>query len=238
MNLIEADLQHIWHPSSQMKDYESFPPLVLRSAQGVYLELEDGTKVLDAIASWWCKSLGHGHPRLKAALSRQMERFEHVILANTTHETIVKLSQKLASLTRTLDKVFYASDGASAIEIALKMSIHSQRLQDRPERTHFMALENAYHGETIMTLALSDIASFREGYTALLPKHTSFIRGIPYVTSTKDPAWHDCSAYWPYIEQQLTARASVLSAIIIEPVVQGAGGMRLYSKDFIKRLRQ
>ncbi len=111
MKLSESDTQHIWHPCSQMKDYEAFPPLEIIRAQGPYLELKDGRKIIDAISSWWCKSLGHSHPRIKAAIYKQLEKFEHVILANTTNDTIKLLSEKLATLTKNLDKVFYASDG-------------------------------------------------------------------------------------------------------------------------------
>src|SRR5437868_4416059 len=92
----ERDLRHIWHPCSQMKDYETFPPLNVKRAKGMYIELEDGHRVIDAMSSWWCKSLGHGHPTIKAAVSKQMEAFEHVIFANTTHDTIVTLSEKLS----------------------------------------------------------------------------------------------------------------------------------------------
>src|SRR5689334_17509390 len=123
-NLIHKDLQHVWHPCSQMKDYLDIPPIEVRYARNSYLYLQDGTHVIDAISSWWCKSLGHNHPRLKRALIQQLEKFEHVILANTTHDVIVNLSQKLAQLTRSLNKVFYASDGSSAVEIAMKMSLH------------------------------------------------------------------------------------------------------------------
>ncbi len=128
MSLIARDLQHIWHPCSQMKDYEMFKPLVITGASGSYFHLEDGRKVIDAISSWWCKSLGHQHPRLKRALSQQIEKFEHVILANTTNEVIVELSEKLASLMPALDKVMYASDGSCAIEMAMKMSLHARQI--------------------------------------------------------------------------------------------------------------
>ena len=107
----------VWHPCSQMKDYEVFPPLPVKSAKGCYIELEDGRKIIDAISSWWCKSLGHNHSTLKQALIEQTEKFEHVILANTIHQNIIELSKKLANLTQTLDKVMYASDGSSIIEI-------------------------------------------------------------------------------------------------------------------------
>lgn len=236
MNLINRDLQHIWHPCSQMKDYQAFPPLVVTKAYGPYIELNDGRKMIDAISSWWCKSLGHNHPRLKAALHAQLERFEHVIFANSTYDTIVRLSEKLSELCSGLDKVFYASEGSSAVEISLKMALHAQQLHGQHLRTQFTALENGYHGETFMALGLSDLGIYRKPYESHL-LHPQFIRNIPYVNSVEDPLWNDCSSSWPIIEKQLENQATSLAAIILEPIVQGAGGMRIYSQDFLRRLR-
>jgi adenosylmethionine-8-amino-7-oxononanoate aminotransferase len=158
----------IWHPCSQMKDYELFKPLTIKQARGSYIELNDGTEIIDAISSWWCKSLGHNHPRLKAALLAQLEKFEHVILANTTHETIIKLSKKLTALTKTLKKVFYASEGSSAVEIAMKMSLHARKILGERKRQNFIALANSYHGETIGALSVSDLGLYRDPYKSLL----------------------------------------------------------------------
>lgn len=235
--IIKRDLRHIWHPCSQMKDYETFKPLLINKAYGPYLELNDGRKIIDAISSWWCKSLGHNHPRLKQALLKQSERFEHVILANTTNETIVALSEKLASLTHNLNKVFYASDGSCAVEIAMKMSLHARQLQGDTKRNHFMALANDYHGETCAALSVSDVGIYRDPYQAMLID-SIFIQDIPYVTGKTDPLWHNCSDYWADIEQQLEQHAEHTTAIIVEPILQGAGGMLVYSKDFLYRLRQ
>ncbi|MCL5260640.1 MAG: aminotransferase class III-fold pyridoxal phosphate-dependent enzyme, partial [Gammaproteobacteria bacterium] len=148
--LIKKDQQHIWHPCSQMHDYESFQPLIIKKAYGPYLELANGRRVIDAISSWWCKSLGHGHPRLKAALLQQAEQFEHVIMANTTNEIIVELAEQLASLTPGLDKIFFASEGSSAVEIAIKLSLHSRQITGESNRRKVMALQNSYHGETLL----------------------------------------------------------------------------------------
>lgn len=237
MNIIQRDLRHIWHPCAQMKDYLTFPPLIIKKAYGSFIELEGGHQVIDAISSWWCKSLGHNHPRLKKALKKQLERFEHVIFANATHEIIVQLSEKLATLSNGLDKIFYASEGSSAVEISLKMALQAQKIRGFSERNQFTSLQNGYHGETFMALGLSDMGLYRYPYEAQLiqPK---FIRNIPYVTSRKDPLWEDCSYYWPNIEKQLEKQASALAAIILEPIVQGAGGMLIYSQDFLRRLRE
>src|SRR3954466_5451588 len=126
-DLLTRDLRHIWHPCSQMKDYEQFPPLEIAGAEGSHLILKDGTKIIDAVSSWWCKSLGHGHPRLREALIKQANKFEHVISANTSTEVLVELSDKLSELCPPLDKVFYGGDGSTAVEIALKLALHAQR---------------------------------------------------------------------------------------------------------------
>jgi len=235
-SIIELDLQHVWHPCSQMKDYEIFPPLAVQKAIGSYLYLQDGRTIIDAISSWWCKALGHAHPRLKKALLQQIEKFEHVILANTTNETIVELSQLLAKLTKNLNKIFYASDGSCAVEIALKMSLHAQQIRGFPERREIIALQNGYHGETLGAMSVSDIGIYSQPYEALLFE-AKIIKAIPYVSSRQDPLWHDCSAIWPDIEKQLNSWAKTAAAIIVEPIIQGAGGMRIYSQDFLRRLR-
>lgn len=247
-----------------MHDYQAFPPLEVIAARGSHLHLKDGRQLIDAISSWWCKTLGHGHPRLRAALSRQMERFEHVILANTTHEVIVSLSERLASLSPGLSRVFYAGDGSTAVEVACKMALQAAQLSGKAKnpgpagltgvfggatgvfggltgvrggatKARFMALENGYHGETALTLALGDLGLYKEAYREILPE-VAFLRGLPYVESERDPLWADCSEAWPALKRQLEACPALL-AVIVEPVLQGAGGMRVYSADFLRRLR-
>jgi len=236
MMLTERDHQHVWHPTSQMKDYELFKPLVVKRARGCHIELDTGMKLIDAISSWWCKSLGHNHPRLKQALYRQLEQFEHVILANTTNETIVALSEKLASLTRTLDKVFYAGDGSCAIEIAMKMSLHARQVSGEKKRQRFIALQNGYHGETFATLSVGDVGLFRAPYESML-FDTTFLSPVPYVSGRSDPLWDDCGEAWDVMLKQLEPLADSTTALILEPILQGAGGLRVYSQDLLKRLR-
>lgn len=235
-NLIERDLNTIWHPCSQMKDYETFKPLEVVNASGCYFELKNGRKVIDAISSWWCKTLGHNHPRLKKALCQQVEKFEHILLANTTNATIVELSERLTNLTTTLKKVFYASDGSCAVEIALKMSLQARAITGDSKRNVFISLKNAYHGETLGVLSVSDMGIYREPFAPLLFK-THFISPLPYMLSTNDILWHDCQSYWDDILQQLEPLKEKTTAIIVEPIVQGAAGMKIYSQDFLKRLR-
>jgi len=233
--LIEKDLKHVWHPCSQMKDYESFKPLEVASASGSYIHLKNGTKIIDAISSWWCKSLGHNNPKIKKVLKDQIDKFEHVILANTTNEVIAELSAKLAGLTKTLNKVLYTSDGSCAVEAAMKMSLHARKILGQNKKTKFIALENGYHGETAAALSVSDVGLYKKDYKDIL-FDTFYISNIPYVTGVKDPLWEDASEHWLKIEKSLNDKADETTAIILEPIVQGAGGMLMYSKDFLKKL--
>lgn len=235
-NLADRDLKHVWHPSSQMKDYELFKPLIVKKARGSYIELTDGRQIIDAISSWWCKSLGHNHPQLKQALYQQVEQFEQVILANTTHETLVEFSEKLTGLTQTLDKIFFACDGACTVEIAMKMSLQAQQIQGNTKRNKFIALSKGYHGDTLAAMSVSDIGLFRNQFTSHL-LDVSFIKNIPYLLNTADPLWADCEPAWQQIQAQLAPYCDSAAALIVEPIVQGAGGMQIYSQDFLRRLR-
>ena len=236
-DIYTQDMHHIWHPCSQMKDYESFKPLNIKKAYGSYIELSNGQKIIDAISSWWCKSLGHNHPQLKDALKRQLERFEHVIFANTTYQTIVELSQRLATFLPGLNKVFYAGDGSCSVEIAMKMSLHSRIIQGDKKRKKFMALKNGYHGETVGALSVSDVGLYRSPYSTMLFK-PYFIDSIPYVLNTKAPEWNDCSVQWDQIEHMLKSHTKTTTAVLVEPIVQGASGMKIYSRDFLTRLHR
>jgi adenosylmethionine-8-amino-7-oxononanoate aminotransferase len=228
--------QTMWHPCSQMKDYESFKPLAIARAEGSYIELTNGKKIIDATSSWWCKSLGHQHPRLKGALLKQLTRFEHVIFANSTNDVIEMLSYQLTQLSPTLKKVFYASEGSSAVEIALKMSLHARQLTGEFQRSQFISLKNAYHGETVGAMSVSDCGLYRKPYESMLFT-ADIISAIPYVAHTSDTLWTDCSVMWSQTEKQLQPYADTATAIILEPILQGAGGMCIYSQDFLKRLR-
>ena len=229
--------RHIWFPCSQMKDYETLPPIAVSSAKGSYLTLETGETIIDAISSWWCKSLGHRHTRLVGALQKQLEKFEHIIGTNTVNETLTQLSEKLAGLHPGLDKTFYASDGSMAVEIALKMALHARQLKGQPQKNKVIALQNSYHGETLATLSLSDLGLYKDPYRDYCFE-THYINPVPYVQSIKDPLWEDASIIWPTVEAQLLPLVDKTTAIIVEPILQGASGMKLYSKDFLSRLSQ
>jgi adenosylmethionine-8-amino-7-oxononanoate aminotransferase len=234
---IERSLKHLWHPCTQMKKYETYPPMLVQRAFGSTIELCGGQKLLDAISSWWCKSLGHHHPRLQAALLKQLQRFEHVMLADMTFDTITALSEQLSDLAPPLNKAFYASDGTCAVEIAIKMSLQSRLIAGEKERSQFIALSNGYHGDTSGALSLCDIDAFRAPYEKVLFK-PYFLNRIPYVLHDQESLYHDCSQLWPDIESKLKPYAASTTAFVLEPMIQGAGGMKMYSADFLYRLRQ
>jgi adenosylmethionine-8-amino-7-oxononanoate aminotransferase len=243
-----------WHPCGQMRDYDDFPPLAVVGARGARLRLADGREVLDAISSWWCKALGHGHPELIAALRAQADAFEHVITANTTSAPLVRFCERLLAAANGADaaawgpqapagrraghfgKVFLASEGSTAVEIALKMAVQAQSQRGQTARTRFAALANGYHGETLATLSVGDCDLYASPYRALMFPVTK-LGGLPYRSGPEDPRWLDASAEWPAIERALDAEAGTLAAVIYEPVLQAAGEMRLYSPDLLRRLR-
>jgi adenosylmethionine-8-amino-7-oxononanoate aminotransferase len=249
------DRAAFWHPCGQMRDYDDFPPLEIVGAAGARLRLADGSEVLDAISSWWCKALGHGHPHLRAALRAQADAFEHVITANTTSAPLVRLCERLLAAANGapardwaadaargrrdghFGKVFLADNGSTAVEIALKMALQAQAQRGQPARTRFAALANGYHGETVGALSVGDNDLYGSPYRALMFPVTK-LAGLPYRSGPEDPRWMDAGDEWPAIERALDAEADTLAAVIYEPVLQAAGEMRLYSPDLLRRLRR
>lgn len=235
MSLLDFDNAVNWHPCSTPKDYRLSPPLMIDTAKGCYLELDTGEKIIDAISSWWCKNLGHSHPKLIAAAKAQLEKFAHVMFGNTTHSAIINLSTRLKNLAPYLDKVFYAGDGSSATETALKMSLHSRNnASAKVARKHFIALRNGYHGETCGAMSVTDLGIYRSTYEDLLFS-TVFIEP-PYVNTINEQNFLATNLTWEIAESQLAPYAKTATAIIFEPIVQGAGGMKFYSPDFLKKL--
>lgn len=231
---IKNDLQHIWHPCSIMKDFERVPPLVVHKAEGSYLYTDKGP-LIDATASWWCKSLGHGHPAIKQAIHEQLLQFEHVIAANTTHPKLSRLGELLAQLSNN-QHVYFASDGASAVEIALKMALHANKIKGAQGRK-FLALQNGYHGETSASLSVSDLSLYKKPYQELtIP--CQMIGPLPYVANKHAKLWLNAESSWHAIEAQLNTQKEDYCALILEPLVQGSAGMLCYSADFLQKLVQ
>lgn len=224
-NLITQDLAHIWHPCSQMKDYTHFPPLPIKRGEGVYLEDFGGKKYIDCISSWWVNLFGHNHPYISQKLKEQIDCLEHTIFAGYTYEGIIRFSARLVSkLPKVLNKVFYADNGSSAIEVALKMSYHLGLLRGNP-KSAFLSLENSYHGETIGALSVGDVELYKKTYENIL------------IENIQAPLPVDSSV--EAVDSALNRFAQILDeneicAFVIEPLVQCAGEMRMYPAKFVK----
>lgn len=236
--LVARSLHAVWHPCTQMKAHESFPLVPVVSGEGAWLVDAEGRRYLDAISSWWVNLFGHREPRIGAAVRAQLDRLEHVILAGFTHEPVVALSEALAARTGgQLGHCFYASDGASATEIALKMSAHYWRNLGNPEKHRFLSLQHGYHGETIGALGVTDVAVFRTAYEPL-------VRGSLVLPS---PDWRAATAGEDAVgcahraaealERHLEAHADETAAVIVEPLVQCAGGMAMHHPEYLRRVR-
>ena len=236
LTLIQRSLRHVWHPCTQMKLHETQPPVPVARAEGVWLYDFEGNRYLDGISSWWVNLFGHGHPHIKAALADQLDRLDHVMLAGFTHLPVVELSERLGALTG-LGHAFYGSDGASATEIALKMSAHYWRNAGRPEKCRFIGLAGGYHGETVGALAVTDIAIFREAYAPLVrlaatvpsPDARSALPG----ESAVDTARRAAASLQSWLEQHHAQTA----ALILEPMVQCAAGMAMHDASYLRAAR-
>ena len=238
-NWVNRSLAAVWHPCTQMKHHESFPLIAITKGKGAWLFDEKGTPLLDCISSWWTNLFGHSNPFINKAILAQLDKIEHVMLAGFTHPPVVELSEKLSALTNhQLGHVFYASDGASAIEIALKMSHHFWQLNNKPEKKKFVCLQNGYHGETIGALAVTDVAIFREAYGSLLQEvftvSSPDARKIQPGQTAADIA-RQCAQE---LEQLFKQEHQNISAIIIEPLIQCAGQMAMYSPEYLRLVRQ
>jgi len=235
-SLATRSLRAVWHPCTQMKRHETQPPVAIALASGPWLYGVDGQRYLDGISSWWVNLFGHSHPHIKAALADQLDRLDHVMLAGFTHAPVVKLSERLGALTG-LGHAFYGSDGASATEIALKMSAHFWRNSGRPAKSHFVGLVGGYHGETVGALAVTDIALFRESYAPLVRLAATVPSpdarcALPGETAV-DVAHRSAAA----LETWLAEHHQDTAALIVEPLVQCAAGMALHAPEYLRLAR-
>ncbi|HZC86861.1 MAG TPA: adenosylmethionine--8-amino-7-oxononanoate transaminase, partial [Steroidobacteraceae bacterium] len=236
---VVRDLAHVWHPCTQMKDHEQQLPLIpIRRGEGVWLEDYDGKRYLDAVSSWWVNLFGHTNPRINAAVRAQLERLEHVILAGFSHEPVIELSEALTTLGPAgLTRCFYADNGSSAVEVAVKMSFHYWRNVGRSGKRRFITLTNSYHGETLGALAVGNVELYKEIYRPLLmdvisaPSPDCFERG-------PGESWAQHSRRrFADMEALLAKHADETCAVIVEPLVQCAGGMRMYDPVYLTLLR-
>jgi adenosylmethionine-8-amino-7-oxononanoate aminotransferase len=235
----------VWHPCTQMQHHADagspahLPLVPIAHGKGAWLYDFDGKRYLDGISSWWTNLFGHANPRINAALKAQLETLEHVMLAGFTHQPVVELSERLSALTAgTLGHAFYASDGASATEIALKMSFHYWRNMGRPEKAEFLCLQGSYHGETVGALAVTDVAIFKDAYAPLVRAAQVIpspdFRQAEAGETPADVARRAAAA----LEIQLEKHGAKIAALIVEPLVQGAAGMAMYDPEYLRLARQ
>lgn len=234
--LLHRSLQAVWHPCTQMKLHESLPLIPISRAQGVWLHDFDGKRYLDGVSSWWVNLFGHNNPQIKAAIARQLDQLEHVMLAGFTHEPVVRLSERLAELTA-LGHCFYASDGASATEVALKMSFHYWRNVGFADKTRFISLHNSYHGETLGALAVTDVAIFRDTYAPLLRQNAQVMSPDWRLAAAGETPQAYALRAAQSLEQHLQQHHAQTAALILEPLVQCAGGMGMYHPLYLQRAR-
>lgn len=238
-NLIRRDLSVLWHPCSQMKDHEWLPLIPIRSGQGVWLEDFEGKRYLDAVSSWWVNLFGHANPRINAALRDQLEQLEHVILAGFTHEPAVELAERLVAIAPPgLARCFYTDNGSAAVEVALKMSYHYWRNSGQGSKHKFITLGNSYHGETLGALAVGDVALYKRTYEPLLME-TITVPSPDFWQREPGVSWEEHSRQmFVHMEQALARHAHEVAAVIVEPLVQCAGGMRMYHPAYLALLRE
>ena len=236
--LSERDLAILWHPCTQMHDHKDFPLIPIKRGQGVWLEDFDGNRYLDAISSWWVNLFGHCNPIINAALKQQLDTLEHVIFAGFSHQAGIELAEKLVQLTpEKLSRCFYADNGSAAVEVALKMSFHYFQNQGQTKKKKFVTLENSYHGETLGALAVGDVALYKQTYAPLLMEVITAPSPDCYFCEAGE-SWADyCTRQFAKLENILQQRADEICAVIVEPLVQCAGSMRMYDPIYLKLLR-
>lgn len=237
--LQQKDLQYIWHPCSQMKDYEAFPPIIIEKAKGAYLYDIEGKSYLDAVSSWWVNLFGHSNEKLNKALKKQLESMEHVIFANFSHKPAIELAEKIIAITpEKLKKVFFADNGSSAVEVALKMSFQYHQQMGNEKKTKFVALSDAYHGETLGSLSVGDIDLYNKIYKPLL-LHTHKAEGPDCYRCKYNQCRETCGAEcFENIEEIISKNHQEICGVIIEPLVQAAAGMKIYPPVYLKKLRE
>lgn len=236
--LIEKDIKYVWHPDTQMKEYETEDPIIIERGEGIYVWDIEGNKYIDAIASWWVNTLGHSNPRLNKALCKQVEKIEHVLLAGFSHVPAIELAEELVRISaNSLTKVFYSDNGSTATEIALKMAFQYCAQIGKPEKTKFVALEHSYHGDTLGAVAVGGVDIFYKVFKPLL--FDIFQAKSPYcyrcpIGLNKEECNIDCINS---VEEIFKAHDNEIAAMIVEPLVQGACGMRMYPAEYLKKLR-
>ena len=242
-SMMQRDLAVVWHPCTQMKDHERLPMIPIRRGDGVFLEDFDGQRYLDAISSWWVNLFGHNNPRINAGIKQQLDQLEHVLLAGFTHEPVIRLSERLVAVSpQGLSRCFYADNGSSAVEIALKMSFHfwqnkSGRNRDNSRKHKFVTLKNSYHGETLGALSVGDVELYKKTYEPLLLEAITAPSPDAYYCQPGETAAEYARRQFTKLEEILQQHAEEICAVIVEPLVQCAGSMRMYDPVYLTLLR-
>jgi len=224
--MMQRDLEVIWHPCTQMKDHETLPLVPVKSGKGVYLYDFEGNAYIDAVSSWWVNLFGHANEAINIKIKAQLDTLEHVLLAGFTHEPAIELAHRLVDITPLeLRKVFYVDNGSSAVEAALKMSYH-YHLNQGKRKALFLSLTNSYHGETIGALSVGDVSLYKETYEPLLIANMQ-------VPVPKDQSMEAANEALISLEEVLKNKADEIAAFILEPLIQGAGGMHMYHPTYL-----
>ncbi|HKB61445.1 MAG TPA: aminotransferase class III-fold pyridoxal phosphate-dependent enzyme, partial [Burkholderiales bacterium] len=237
--ILERSLRAVWHPCTQMKHHETLPLVPISRAEGLWLYDFEGRRILDAIGSWWVNLLGHGNARINSALMEQLASLEHVMLAGFTHAPAVELSERLSKLAPgELGHCFFASDGASAVEIALKMSYHYWKNAGRSAKSGFVTLSNSYHGETLGALSVTDIPLYRDTYAPLLRASAQVPSPDWRLAEPGETPREYARRCAKALEEHFERHAPGTAALIVEPLVQCAGGMAMHDAEYLRRARE
>jgi adenosylmethionine---8-amino-7-oxononanoate aminotransferase len=237
MTLVDRDRAHLWHPYTQMQTAPA--PLGIVRGEGVYLYTEDGRKILDGVSSWWVNIHGHSHPRLNEALAAQAREIEQVIFAGCTHKPAIELAEKLiAVLPNGLTRIFYSDNGSTAVEVAIKMAVQYWRNRGEEQRTKFIALDYAYHGDTVGSMSASAESVFTQAFAPMLfsvsRAHAPYCHRCP-LGLKRSECQVDCLNS---LETQLRTESDSIAAVIVEPMLQGAGGMIVWPEEFLAGVRR
>ncbi len=237
--LINRDLHALWHPCTQMKDHEFLPLIPIKRGEGVWLEDFEGRRYLDAISSWWVNIFGHCNPRINNRIKHQLDTLEHVILAGFSHPPAIELAERLVQISpEKLKRCFFADNGSSAIEVALKMSFHYWHNKGRKNKTRFVNLSNSYHGETLGALAAGDVSLYKKTYAPLLMDMITVPSPDCYARKPDESCEEHSRAMFAHMRETLAQRHEEICAVIIEPLVQCAGNMRMYDPVYLTLLRE
>ena len=232
------DLHSVWHPCSQHKDYETTPPLLIERAEGIYLFDRQGNRYMDVISSWWVNLFGHNHARLNSALIRQLEKMAHVMFAGITHQPAIDLANSLVALSPPgLEKVFFSDNGSTSVEVALKMSLQYWQDKGQDKKVRFAYLKGGYHGETLGALSVCGLDIFRNKFEKVLADHLP-VEGPDCFRCPYELQRDTCNAEcFEPMEKALKENSDTLAGVIVEPMVQGAAGMKMYPPVYLKKLQ-